>query len=96
MAAAGVINGGCGRPLLAQAVVQVQQAEAQDPLPALKNPGPGAISAPPSPTDPIVPETKPAAETETTGNTPEEVGGPQGPEPTRLGDWEKAGRCSDF
>lgn len=26
----------------------------------------------------------------------EEIGGPQGPEPTRFGDWEKAGRCSDF
>jgi hypothetical protein len=27
---------------------------------------------------------------------PKEVGGPKGPEPTRYGDWEKAGRCSDF
>lgn len=26
----------------------------------------------------------------------EEVGGPAGPEPTRFGDWEKGGRCSDF
>lgn len=25
-----------------------------------------------------------------------EMGGPQGPEPTRYGDWEKAGRCIDF
>ena len=25
-----------------------------------------------------------------------EVGGPQGPEPTRYGDWEKDGRCIDF
>ena len=25
-----------------------------------------------------------------------ELGGPKGPEPTRYGDWEKAGRCSDF
>ena len=25
-----------------------------------------------------------------------ELGGPQGPEPTRYGDWEKNGRCSDF
>ncbi|KAJ7531741.1 hypothetical protein O6H91_14G057100 [Diphasiastrum complanatum] len=25
-----------------------------------------------------------------------EIGGPRGPEPTRYGDWEKAGRCSDF
>jgi hypothetical protein len=26
----------------------------------------------------------------------EEIGGPPGPEPTRYGDWEKGGRCSDF
>ena len=26
----------------------------------------------------------------------EEVGGQKGPEPTRFGDWEKKGRCSDF
>ena len=26
----------------------------------------------------------------------EEIGGPKGPEPTRFGDWEKNGRCSDF
>jgi hypothetical protein len=28
--------------------------------------------------------------------TPVEFGGPQGPEPTRYGDWEKNGRCVDF
>lgn len=27
---------------------------------------------------------------------PREIGGPPGPEPTRFGDWEKAGRCIDF
>lgn len=25
-----------------------------------------------------------------------EIGGPSGPEPTRYGDWEKGGRCTDF
>jgi hypothetical protein len=25
-----------------------------------------------------------------------EIGGPKGPDPTRFGDWEKAGRCIDF
>jgi hypothetical protein len=25
-----------------------------------------------------------------------EIGGPKGPEPTRYGDWEIGGRCSDF
>lgn len=27
---------------------------------------------------------------------PGEIGGPQGPEPTRYGDWAFKGRCSDF
>lgn len=27
---------------------------------------------------------------------PGEIGGPKGPEPTRYGDWEVKGRCSDF
>ena len=25
-----------------------------------------------------------------------EIGGPRGPEPTRYGDWERNGRCTDF
>ena len=25
-----------------------------------------------------------------------EAGGPRGPDPTRFGDWERAGRCIDF
>ncbi len=27
---------------------------------------------------------------------PPEIGGQKGPEPTRYGDWEKNGRCTDF
>jgi hypothetical protein len=27
---------------------------------------------------------------------PREIGGPKGPEPTRYGDWEINGRCTDF
>jgi len=27
---------------------------------------------------------------------PGEIGGPKGPEPTRYGDWEVGGRCTDF
>lgn len=38
------------------------------------------------------PETAPAPE----AKPPKEYGGPQGPEPTRFGDWERNGRCSDF
>jgi hypothetical protein len=30
------------------------------------------------------------------GARPREIGGPEGPEPTRYGDWEKNGRCIDF
>ena len=36
----------------------------------------------------IVPAVKP--------ELPKEVGGPAGPEPTRFGDWEQKGRCTDF
>jgi hypothetical protein len=32
----------------------------------------------------------------TAGIRPLEIGGRDGPEPTRFGDWEKAGRCIDF
>ena len=31
-----------------------------------------------------------------TAKLPKEIGGPKGPEPTRYGDWEKNGRCTDF
>lgn len=34
--------------------------------------------------------------TEQSVPTEEEIGGPKGPEPTRFGDWEQKGRCSDF
>lgn len=33
---------------------------------------------------------------EANGEIQKEIGGPQGLEPTRYGDWEKAGRCFDF
>ncbi len=33
---------------------------------------------------------------EASGDIDREVGGPKGLEPTRYGDWEKAGRCFDF
>jgi len=38
---------------------------------------------------------KPAA-ADPSAEKPVEIGGPKGPEPTRFGDWERAGRCSDF
>jgi hypothetical protein len=39
---------------------------------------------------------KQQALTDSSLKKPLEIGGPKGPEPTRYGDWEKAGRCSDF
>jgi hypothetical protein len=39
----------------------------------------------------IEPAPKPAP-----AKTEREIGGPKGPEPTRYGDWEINGRCSDF
>jgi len=35
-------------------------------------------------------------EAEARGEITRETGGPKGLEPTRYGDWEKAGRCIDF
>lgn len=32
----------------------------------------------------------------TINSATKERGGPRGPEPTRYGDWERSGRCSDF
>ncbi|MDE0800021.1 MAG: DUF1674 domain-containing protein [Rhodospirillaceae bacterium] len=31
-----------------------------------------------------------------TSSPEKETGGPKGAEPTRFGDWEQKGRCSDF
>ena len=44
---------------------------------------------------------KPAAPAQKAGTgdakpPPREIGGPKGPEPTRYGDWERNGRCTDF
>jgi hypothetical protein len=46
-------------------------------------------------------ETKPEApaapiEPQKPQKLPPEIGGQKGPEPTRFGDWEKNGRCTDF
>ena len=39
---------------------------------------------------------EPAGERPQPSQLPREIGGRDGPEPTRFGDWEKAGRCIDF
>ncbi|WP_345779174.1 DUF1674 domain-containing protein [Chiayiivirga sp.] len=49
---------------------------------------------------PAIPEssgaTEPTSETGPKPPTPREVGGREGPDPVRYGDWEKNGRCIDF
>jgi len=36
------------------------------------------------------------AKSQAPARQPREIGGPKGPEPTRHGDWEYNGRCTDF
>jgi len=45
---------------------------------------------------PDEPAVIPAPATEAVPVMPREIGGRDGPEPTRYGDWEKNGRCIDF
>jgi hypothetical protein len=49
--------------------------------------------AAPQPAQPTVPTTGSVAPAPPPAK---EIGGRDGPEPTRFGDWEKAGRCIDF
>lgn len=56
------------------------------------------------PRNPAAPDAgPPSAPAPVAGGTPTakpkpaaEIGGPKGPEPTRYGDWEVGGRCTDF
>lgn len=50
---------------------------------------PTAVPESPAPSGPVP---APAADQP----APQEIGGRDGPEPTRYGDWEKNGRCIDF
>ncbi|WP_297372123.1 DUF1674 domain-containing protein [Acidocella sp.] len=47
----------------------------------------------PDPTKPVAEPTPPKPQPP---KLPPEIGGPKGPEPTRYGDWERDGRCTDF
>jgi hypothetical protein len=49
----------------------------------------------PKPETPLPPAPKPPAQKPKT-ELPREIGGPKSPEPTRHGDWEINGRCTDF
>ncbi len=42
------------------------------------------------------PDTPTGDEKSTAESRPKEIGGRDGLDPTRYGDWEKAGRCIDF
>ena len=44
----------------------------------------------------ITPDSPPSPPVAEKPGKPAEYGGPKGLEPTRYGDWEKAGRCIDF
>jgi hypothetical protein len=47
-------------------------------------------------TDSVVPEPGVHATEDAVPSVAREIGGREGPEPTRFGDWERAGRCVDF
>jgi hypothetical protein len=49
-----------------------------------------------TPAPPADPAKKPAPAIRPEIQPEGEIGGQAGPEPTRYGDWEKKGRCSDF
>eukprot|EP00037_Helgoeca_nana_P030218 m.371765 g.371765 ORF g.371765 m.371765 type:complete len:118 (+) comp28134_c1_seq6:150-503(+) len=60
----------------------------------LRGTGDGVLSEPAAPGEESM---KPATSTGGRVNpVTGEVNGPRGPEPTRYGDWENKGRCSDF
>ncbi|HEX4505969.1 MAG TPA: DUF1674 domain-containing protein [Alphaproteobacteria bacterium] len=52
------------------------------------------VNPPKAPKVPVV--SQPGASQNDAPARPREIGGPRGPEPTRYGDWEVGGRCTDF
>jgi hypothetical protein len=50
----------------------------------MSTPEESVLSMPPSEAEPAL------------AAAPSEIGGREGPEPTRFGDWELRGRCIDF
>lgn len=51
---------------------------------------------PPAPEQVLPAEPHSATENAVKAQVPREIGGREGLEPTRYGDWEKNGRCIDF
>lgn len=60
--------------------------------PGTAPPAESSSPADPAPTQPDVEEARRARVPQPSG----ELGGRGGPEPTRFGDWESRGRCTDF
>lgn len=56
----------------------------------------GQSDSTPGQSDAAVPQAEPVAPTPQVSSLPVEIGGRDGPDPTRYGDWEKNGRCIDF
>ena len=50
----------------------------------------------PEPAEAVVPHPEPVLQPAPKPEPAIEIGGRDGPEPTRYGDWEKNGRCIDF
>ena len=88
------------KPVNFKGLMLVLQRETVAPfrsMPSLTNdrgsaPAAPAASAPSGPVAPL-----PATAASAPPASPaREIGGRNGPEPTRFGDWEKGGRCIDF
>jgi hypothetical protein len=82
-------------------VVQCQNVAKSTPMQTTDEPAAGPSTPPreaagtPVGTDGAGPSAPPS-ESSGAAALPREIGGRGGPEPTRFGDWEKAGRCIDF
>lgn len=63
---------------------------------ALMTTKPQEQSPPAASSVPGVPDEASGEAAATRPKRPREIGGPKGPEPTRYGDWEFNGRCTDF
>jgi hypothetical protein len=56
----------------------------------------GQSPSSPEPAEAVVPNPEPASQPASMPAPAVEIGGRDGLEPTRYGDWEKNGRCIDF
>ena len=56
----------------------------------------GHTPSSPEPAEAAIPNPEPVPQPASKPEPAAEIGGRDGPEPTRYGDWEKNGRCIDF